>query len=103
MKMVTAFIRTTSLERIVKSLEDIGIKGMTISEIKGIGQQLRLNNPYTLHDRIDVIVPDEKADDVANVILEHARTGLAGDGLIAIHPVNCVIKIRTGEKIECTP
>ncbi len=103
MKMITAFVRTTSLERIVKSLEDIGIRGMTISEIKGLGQQVTLHKPYTIHDRIDVVVPDEKADEVANIILAHARTGLAGDGLIAIHPVNCVIKIRTQEKIECAP
>lgn len=100
MKMVTAFVRTTSLERIVQSLEDIGIKGMTISEIKGIGQQVRLNNPYTIHDRIDVIVPDDKADAVVNIILKHARTSLPGDGLIAVSPLDYAIKIRTQEKFK---
>ncbi len=100
MKMVTAFVRTTSLERIVQSLEDLGIKGMTISEIKGIGQQVRLNNPYTIHDRIDVIVPDDKADGVVNIIVEHARTSLPGDGLITVSPLDYAIKIRTQEKFK---
>lgn len=100
MKMVIAFVRTTSLDRIVKSLETIGVKGMTISEIKGIGQQVRLNNPYTIHDRIEIIVPDEKADEVARLILEEARTGLPGDGIIAVFALDYAIKIRTREKLE---
>ncbi len=100
MKMVTAFVRTTSLGRIAKSLEDIGIKGMTISEIKGIGQQVRLNNPYTIHDRIEIIVPDEKADAVARLILDEAGTGLPGDGLIVVSALDYAIKIRTREKFE---
>lgn len=99
MKIVTAFIRTTSLENIVKSLEGIGVKGMTISEIKGIGQEVSLNKPYTIHDRIDVIVLDEKADEVVNIILEHGRSGLAGDGMVFVHPADYAIKIRTKEKL----
>jgi nitrogen regulatory protein P-II 1 len=98
MKMVTAFIRTTSLERIIKSLAKIGIRGMTISEIKGIGQQVELFRPYTVHDRIDIIVPDEKVEEVTDKILEHASTGLAGDGHIAVFPLDYTIKIRTMEK-----
>jgi len=100
MKTVTVIIRTTSLERVVKLLEDIGIRGMTISEIKGIGEQVQLNNPYTIHDRIEIIVPDEKVNEVAITILKYAHTGLAGDGLIAVYPTDYVIKIRTEEKTE---
>jgi nitrogen regulatory protein PII len=98
MKIVTAFVRTTSLEDIVKSLQGIGVRSMTISEIQGIGEEVSLNKPYTIHDRIDIVVPDEKADDVVNIILEHGRTGLAGDGLIVVQPADYAVKIRTKEK-----
>jgi nitrogen regulatory protein PII len=55
MKLITGIVRTTSLERVVQSLERIGIKGMTISQIKGLGEELRLNNPYSIHDKIEII------------------------------------------------
>lgn len=101
MKLITAIVRTTSLQPIVKELEKEGIRGVTITEVKGTGQEVALFRPYTIHNRIDIYVPDEKAEDVTKIILDHASTGLAGDGLLAIQPVNCVVKIRTGEKIEC--
>lgn len=99
MKMVTAIIRTSSLAHIVRSLEKIGVKGLTISEIKGIGEEVRLNNPYSIHDKIEIIVPDEKADQVADAILEDAATGLAGDGLVAVTPVDYAVRIRTKERL----
>lgn len=100
MKMIVAVVRTTSLEHIVKALEKFGVRGMTISKIKGIGEQVGINNPYTVHDRIEIIVPDDKAGEVARIVFEEARTGLAGDGLVAVLPVEFMTKIRTGEKIH---
>ncbi|NCO84037.1 MAG: transcriptional regulator [Nitrospirae bacterium CG_4_10_14_3_um_filter_44_29] len=100
MKMVTAIVRTTSLESIVKSLGNIGIKGMTITEVKGIGDQVQLFKPYTIHNRIDIIVPDDRVEEVSGTILEHAHTGLAGDGLIAVYPVDAMMKIRTMERLQ---
>lgn len=100
MKIVTAVVRTTSLERIVKSLENTGLKGMTISEVKGIGEQVEAFRPYAIHKKIEMIVPDEKVEDVTNIILEYAHTGLAGDGLISVCPADYMIKIRTKEKFE---
>ena len=102
MKMVTAIVRTTCVESIVRSLESIGVRGMTICEIKGIGEQVQLYNPYTIHDRIEIIVPDERADEVTNIILEHAHSGFPGDGLIAVHPLDYMLKIRTKEKLADT-
>jgi len=99
MKIVTAFVRTTSLEDIVKSLQGVGVRSMTIEEIKGIGQEVSLNKPYTIHDRIDIIVPDEKADQVVDIILKHGQSGIAGDGLIVVQPADYAIKIRTKEKL----
>ncbi len=86
MKMVTAIVRTTSLQNVIQRLEKIGIKGLTISEVKGLGEKVRLKNPYSIHDKIEIVVADEKADEAARAILENAGTGLAGDGIIAVAP-----------------
>jgi nitrogen regulatory protein PII len=61
--MITAVVRTTSLEHIVQKLEQLGIRNLTISEIKGIGEEVPLFKPYTIHDRIEIIVSDDKADE----------------------------------------
>lgn len=100
MKMVTAIVRTTALEHIVKVLETIDVRALTITPVKGTGEEVRLFRPYTIHDRIDIIVPDEKADEVAKVISDHAVTGLAGDGIVAVYSLDYAIKIRTGEKMK---
>ena len=99
MKIITAIVRTTSVDNIVKSVEDIGIREMTVSEIKGIGEETLLFKPFTIQSKIDIIAPDEKVDKITDVILQRAHTGLAGDGLIAVHPVDYIIKIRTMEKL----
>jgi nitrogen regulatory protein PII len=100
MKQVTAVVRTTSLERVVHALELAEVKGMTISQIKGIGEEVRLNNPYSIHDKIEIIVPDEKADAVVKVILENTRSGLAGDGIITVLSLDYAVTIRTKEKMR---
>ncbi len=100
MKLVKAIVRTTSLERIVKSLQGIGIRHMTMYEVKGIGEQVQSFNPYTIHKMIEIIVPDERADEVSAVILENAHAGIPGDGLIGVLPVDFMIKIQTREKVE---
>jgi nitrogen regulatory protein P-II 1 len=99
MKLVTAIVRTTSLQHVVQHLGKIGVKGLTISQIKGLGEELRLNNPYSIHDKIEIFVPDEKSDEVTQIILEHAAMGLAGDGLVAVSPVDFAIKIRNREPL----
>ena len=100
MKMVTAIVRTTSLDRIVKSLEERGVRHLTISEIKGVGEQVQAFTPYTIHNLIQIITLDNKVDEITDVILDHAHTGLAGDGFIAVSPVEYTINIRTRERIE---
>jgi nitrogen regulatory protein PII len=99
MKMITAIVRTTALEHILKKLEHMGIKRLTISEIKGTGDEVPLFRHYTIHDKIEIIVSDDKADEAARAILEDAGTGLAGDGIIAVTPLDYVLKIRTRERM----
>jgi nitrogen regulatory protein P-II 1 len=100
MKLVTAIVRTASLERVVKSLEHVGIKGMTISEIKGLGEEVRLNNPYSIHERIEIIVADERTDMVVKTIIDDSRTGLAGAGVVFVATLNYAVKIRTEENLK---
>jgi nitrogen regulatory protein P-II 1 len=97
-KTVIAIVRTESLDDIVSSLEDMGIRGMTITEIKGIGEEVSLYKPYTIHNRVEIIVPDKKVDAVIGIIVRHGKTGTAGDGLIGVYPMEYIVKIRTGEK-----
>ncbi len=59
-----------------------------------------LFRPYTIHRKIELFVPDERAEEVSRIILEHSHTGLAGDGLIAVSSVDYIIKIKTGERVE---
>lgn len=100
MKSVTAIVRTTSLARVVQALEHAGIKSMTISEIKGLGEEVRLNNPYSIHDKIEIYVSDDEADVVVKTILENARTGLAGDGVVAVASLDYAVKIRTEGRLK---
>jgi nitrogen regulatory protein PII len=99
MKIVTAIVRPTGVQHVIQQLEKIGIQGLTISEVKGIGEEVRLNNLYSVHDKIEIFVHDEKADKVTQVILEHAATGLAGDGVVAVLPTDYAVRIGTGERL----
>jgi nitrogen regulatory protein P-II 1 len=98
MKTIVAVVRTNSLTDVVNALEEKGFRGMTISEIRGIGEEIRLYRPYDIHNRIEIIVPDERVEEVAGTILLHAKTGFAGDGIIGVYPMDYMIKIRTGKK-----
>ena len=100
MKMVMSIVRTISLDRIVEDLQDIGIRDMTISNIEGTGEEVTLFKHYTIHKMIQIIVPDNKVDEVADLILRSAHSGLAGDGIIAVHPVDYMVRIRTKERFD---
>lgn len=106
---VEALIRPQKLEDVKSALADIGIKGMTVTEVRGSGKQ----KGYTQHYRgaeytvnllqkvkIEIVVKDEDAHGIAKAIAEAARTGEIGDGKIFLIPVADVIRIRTGEEGE---
>jgi len=100
MKLVKAIVRTTALENIVKALENVGVHGMSISEVKGVGEEVQLFNRYSVHNMIEIIVHAEDVDRVVNAVLEAGHTGLEGDGMIAVCPLDYLIHIRTREKID---
>jgi len=107
MKKVEAVIKPFKLDEVKEALTEIGITGMTISEVKGFGRQkghteLYRGAEYTIDFipkiKLEVIVPDESVEKVVEVIVSSAKTGRIGDGKIFILPVEDAVRIRTGER-----
>lgn len=107
MKMVEAIIKPFKLDGVKEALTKAGIQGMTVSEVRGFGRQKGHTELYRGAEysadflpkvKIQVLVPDERAGRVVEIITESARTGKIGDGKILVTPVEEVIRIRTGEK-----
>ncbi|MFQ5898842.1 MAG: P-II family nitrogen regulator [Candidatus Methylomirabilia bacterium] len=109
MKKVEAVIKPFKLDDIKEALTEIGIVGMTVSEVRGFGRQkghteLYRGGEYTVDFlpkiKVEVVVPDNLAAKVVDVMASAAKTGNIGDGKIFIHPVETAIRIRTGERDE---
>ncbi|CEG12998.1 regulatory protein P-II for glutamine synthetase [groundwater metagenome] len=108
-KKIEAIIRTESLDNVKKALDEIGIKGMTVSEVKGRGQQGGITQrwrgaeykiDFLPKTKIEIIAKSENVDKIIDKIVESAKTGNFGDGKIFVMPIEEVIRIRTGEKGE---
>jgi nitrogen regulatory protein P-II 1 len=106
MKMVKAIIKPERFEFVKKALEDRGFNGMTITEVKGRGEQKGISLEYrgglmTIDllpkVQLEIVVRDSDVDLLISIISESARTGKIGDGKIFVIPVEKAIRIRTGE------
>ena len=106
MKLITAIIKPFRLDDVRNALAEAGIQGMTVSEVEGFGRQRGHTELYRGAEyvvdflpkaKIEVAVPDERVDQVAEAIIASARTGKLGDGKIFVTPLEHVIRIRTGE------
>jgi nitrogen regulatory protein P-II 1 len=106
MKLITAIIKPFKLDDVKAALETFGVRGLTISEASGYGRQKGHTEVYRGAEykvdlvpkmRIEVLVDDEDADDVADVLVKAAQTGKIGDGKVWVVPVETVIRVRTGE------
>ncbi len=109
MKKVEAIIRPFRIDDVREALAEIGIKGMTLTEVKGYGRQkghteLYRGSEYQIDFlpkiKIEVIVSDSVAEKVIDTIMKAARTGQVGDGKIFVYPVDDVVRVRTGESGE---
>jgi len=107
MKKIEAIIKPFKLDDVKEALNGIGIKGMTISEVKGYGRQKGHTEIYRGAEyvidflpklKIEIIVGSEQVDQVIDTIVEAARTGKIGDGKIFVLPVEQVVRVRTGER-----
>lgn len=95
MKLVSAIVRTHKLHEVEDVLVALGVPDITVSHVTGFsGRKMLARSELTPHSRIDVILPESQADEVAERICEAACTGLAGDGIILITPVEKVVKIK---------
>ncbi len=106
MKMVIAVIKPFKLEDVRDALERIGVHGMTATEVQGYGRQKGHTEIYRGAEyvvkflpkvRIEIAVPDSRADDVVDAIERTARTGVTGDGKIFVTSIDHAVRIRTGE------
>ena len=106
MKKIEAIIKPFKLDEVKEALSKAGVQGMTITEVKGFGRQKGHTELYRGAEyvvdflpkvKIEILVDDDKAADVADTIITAARTGRIGDGKIFIMPMEEVVRIRTGE------
>jgi len=106
MKKIEAIIKPFKLEEVKEALAEVGVQGMTVTEVKGFGRQkghteIYRGSEYTVDFlpkvKIEIIVDDDQADGVAEVIVKSANTGKIGDGKVFISSVEQAIRIRTGE------
>jgi nitrogen regulatory protein P-II 1 len=106
MKKIEAVIKPFKLEDVKDALAEIGITGMTVSEVKGYGRQKGHSELYRGAEyvvdflpkiKMEMVVDDEMLDKVVNTVVEAARTGKIGDGKIFISDIDKIIRIRTGE------
>jgi nitrogen regulatory protein PII len=106
MKLVTAIIKPFKLDDVRAALSEIGVSGMTVTEVKGFGRQRGHTELYRGAEyvvdfvpktRVEVAVRSDLVDQVVEAILKAAKTGKVGDGKIFITDINRVVRIRTGE------
>jgi nitrogen regulatory protein P-II 1 len=109
MKKIEAVIRPFRLDDVREALAEIGVKGMTITEVKGYGRQKGHTEVYRGSEyqidflpkiKLEVVVSDGMVDKVVDTILKAAKTGQVGDGKIFVAPVEDVVRVRTGESGE---
>jgi nitrogen regulatory protein P-II 1 len=106
-KLVTAIIKPFTLDDVKTALEQLGVLGMTVSEVQGYGRQKGHTEVYRGAEyavdfvpklRIEVLIDDAAVDKVTDAVVEAARTGKIGDGKVWVTPVETVIRVRTGER-----
>lgn len=107
MKKIEAIIKPFKLEEVKDALAEVGIEGMTVSEVKGFGRQkghteIYRGSEYTVDFlpkiKLEIVVPDDKTDTAVGAIAKSAKTGKIGDGKVFVLPVEEVVRIRTDEK-----
>ena len=107
MKKIEAIIKPFKLDDVREALTDIGITGMTVTEVKGFGRQKGHTEVYRGAEyavdflpkiKMELVLRDDQVDQAVDVIIETARSGKIGDGKIFILPVEEAVRIRTGER-----
>ena len=107
MKKIEAIIKPFKLEDVKEALSEIGIQGMTVTEVKGFGRQkghteIYRGSEYTVDFlpkvKIEIVVDDAQASEVVDTVVKTANTGKIGDGKVFVSPVEEAVRIRTGDR-----
>ncbi len=107
MRKIEAIIKPFKLDEVKEALHEIGIQGMTVTEVKGFGRQKGHTELYRGAEyvvdflpkiKIEIVASDEMADKIVQAIVQAANTGRIGDGKIFVLPLEEAIRIRTGER-----
>jgi nitrogen regulatory protein P-II 1 len=107
MKLVTAIVKPFKLDDVKEALKASDIHGMTVTEVQGFGRQAGHTEVYRGTEykidfvpkaRVEILVDDDDAPRIVDVIVEAARTGKIGDGKVWITPVDSIVRVRTGER-----
>lgn len=107
MKLITAVVKPHRLDEIKTALQELGVRGLTVTEASGYGRQRGHTEVYRGAEyrvdlvpkiRIEVVVEDADADPVVDAVVRAARTGKVGDGKVWAVPVETVVRVRTGER-----
>ena len=106
MKLVTAIIKPFKMDDVRAALSDIGVQGVTVTEMKGFGRQRGHTELYRGAEyvvdflaklKLEIAAPEEQVDAIVEAIIASASTGKIGDGKIFVAPLEQVVRIRTGE------
>jgi nitrogen regulatory protein PII len=109
MKKIEAIIKPFKLEDVKEALSEIGVEGMTVSEVKGFGRQkghteIYRGSEYTVDFlpkiKLEVVLADSQVDAAVDAIVKAAKTGKIGDGKVFVSPIENAVRIRTEEKGE---
>jgi nitrogen regulatory protein P-II 2 len=107
MKFITAIVKPFKLEDVRKAISDVGVEGVTVTEVRGFGRQKGHTEIYrgaeyavefVPKSKIEIAVVDSLAEQVVEAITKSARTGKVGDGKIFVFDLEQVVRIRTGER-----
>ncbi|MDR2155740.1 MAG: P-II family nitrogen regulator [Burkholderiaceae bacterium] len=107
MKQITAVIKPFKLEEVREALAEVGVTGLTVTEVKGFGRQKGHTELYRGAEyvvdflpkvKVEVVIPDDDVERCVESVIKAARTGKIGDGKIFVTPVDRVVRIRTGEE-----
>jgi nitrogen regulatory protein PII len=107
MKMITAIIKPFKLDDVRDAIAEVGIQGMTVTEVRGFGRQKGHTELYRGAEyvvdflpklKLEVAVPDDRVDVVVEAIADAAASGRIGDGKIFVHTLDHALRIRTGEE-----